>query len=119
MAKQFTNQNPVMAYAMKIVRTPRLMARVVDTLTSATTVMVIDICAGTSAPCIASPAPVGVSHWIVYPLTTAAHHKTITAAMNMMKIFSLLNPSVKMAHLSANRMNVMVGVTTPTNTAQK
>ena len=59
MAKQFTNQNPVMAYAMKIVRTPRLMARVVDTLTSVTLDTVL-ICAGTSAP--TNLVPVGLPH---------------------------------------------------------
>ena len=50
-----------MECAMKIVRVSRLMARVVDTLTSVAIVVVI-ICAGISAQMKTTPAPVGVPH---------------------------------------------------------
>ena len=96
------------------------MARVVDTLTSVTIVVVI-ICAGTSAPMKTSPAPVAMSRWVETVPRTAAHHTRTTVVMNT--IVSLLTLAAPPARLLANQKvvpattHLPTSATTPTSTA--
>ena len=94
--------------------------RYVPTLTSVT--IVINICAGTSAPMKTTPAAVAVPHWIETVPRTAAHHTRTTVVMIGMGIM-LKTLAAPPAKLSANQRAVQVtthlpaSATTPSSTA--
>ena len=107
---------------MRIPRVSRLMPRVVDTLTSVAMMMII-ICAGTSAP-IKTPAAVAVPHWIETVPRTAAHHTGTTVVMNITSMADPLTVAAPPARLSANQKYVPAmshlptSATTPSSTAE-
>ena len=118
MVRYFINQNPVMESVLRIARTPRLTARVVDTRISVGISTVL-ICAATSAP--GNYVPVGVPHCQGSVMSTVARHKMITVLMmsTVIEFIILLEqiPSVQMAQWSADQTDVTATVTTPINTA--
>ena len=116
--RYFINQNPVMESVLRIARTPRLTARVVDTRISVGISTVL-ICAATSAP--GNYVPVGVPHCQGSVMSTVARHKMITVLMmsTVIEFIILLEqiPSVQMAQWLADQTDVTATVTTPINTA--